>query len=125
MQQPVQPNNYSEWKAAIGAALKRHRDRSGRSLQSTASHAEINPELLRSIEKGSGYLTLQQLYRLSRSLNIPIGQLLLDTDAASKTGQVHDFMEAFDRIEDTELKNQIQTLVHTIVARFSDTSDMR
>ncbi len=109
------PENYSEWKSSIGIAIKQRRERANKSLGETASRAQISPELLRSIESGKGYLTLQQLFRLSQALEVPISQLLLGTGSESTAAEAREFMSAFKQIKDPELKDQISSLVSTMV----------
>ena len=110
---------YADWKTAVGSALRRHRESRGISLDDAASGARIRPELLLSIESGQGYLTLQQLYRLSRALKVPIGQLLLETDPAPLADDERDFIDAFSRIKDPKLKDQISALVTTVLRHAS------
>ena len=113
---------YTDWKAAIGVALKRYRETSGLTLNEAASGAKIRPELLHSIESGHGYLTLQQLYRLSHALNVPLSQLLLDTETRPVTSEVRDFIDAFSKIKDPKLKDQISDLVTTVLHHMSTDS---
>ena len=119
MPERVKPENYSEWKSSIGIAIKQRREQANKSLGDTASRAQIGPELLRSIESGKGYLTLQQLFRLSHALDVPISQLLLGTDVESTAAETREFMSAFKQIKDPELKNQISSLVSTMVQRLT------
>ncbi len=117
MKKRVDAGDYSEWKNTIGVAIRRRREQLKQSIENAATSAEISPELLHSIENGSGHLTLQQLYRLSRTLDVPMSQLLLGTEPAPATGDVGEFMDAFRRLKDPELKDQIFSLVSTMVDR--------
>ena len=115
MQETTDAKDYPQWKNAIGIAVRQQRKRIKRPLENAAILAQISPDLLRSIENGRGHLTLQQLYRLSHALDIPMSQLL-GTKPAPATGNARDFMDAFHQIKDPELKDRISSLVNTLVA---------
>ncbi len=120
MPKKVKLEDYYEWKSSIGIAIKERRERANKSLGETANRAQISPELLRSIESGKGYLTLQQLFRLSHALEVPISQLLLGTDSESTAAEAREFMSAFKQIKDPELKDQISSLVSTMVQHLTE-----
>ncbi len=111
MKHRVNAADYSEWKSSVGVAIGRRRHHIGRTVEQTAEKAQISPELLNSIETGGGHLTLQQLYRLCRVLEIPMSQLLLGADPVSTSAETSEFIHAYNQIKDPELKNQISSLV--------------
>ena len=114
MKKRVGDKDYPQWKSSIGVAVRQRREQLKQSLKNTASRAQINPDLLLSIESGRGHLTLQQLYRLSRALDTPMSQLLLGTEQTPTTGDVREFMEAFHQLKDPILKDRISSLVNTM-----------
>ena len=120
MQKRVGDKDYPQWKSSIGVAVRQRREQLKKSLKNTASHAQINPDLLLSIESGRGHLTLQQLYRLSCALDTPMSQLLLGTERTPTTGDVREFMEAFHQLKDPVLKDRISSLVNTMVAPLTE-----
>ena len=115
MSQRVTSADYSEWKSAVGLAIGARRQHLGRSIEEVAENAQISPELQRSIESGSGHLTLQQLYQLCRALNASISQLLLETGPASVAADTREFIDAYNQIKHPQLKDQISALVSAMV----------
>ena len=109
--QRLAARDYSEWKSSVGLAIGARRQYLGTSIEQVAENAQIGPELLRSIEQGSGHLTLQQLYRLCRVLEVPIAQLLLGADPASSSADAAEFIDTYNQIKDPQLKNRISALV--------------
>lgn len=120
MKKRIGDKDYPQWKSSIGVVVRQRREQLKQSLKKTASRAQINPDLLLSIESGRGHLTLQQLYRLSCALDTPMSQLLLGTERTPTTGDVREFMEAFHQLKDPKLKDRISSLVSTMVAPLTE-----
>ncbi len=68
----------TELAAHVGAAVGRHRAARGLSLGDLARESGLSRTILARIESGTGNPSLDTLWRISRALDVPLGDLLPD-----------------------------------------------
>jgi transcriptional regulator with XRE-family HTH domain len=68
---------------AVGALVRKLRDKAGHSLASLAAAAELSPGLLSQIERGIGNPSFTTLIKLAHALEVPVGKFFV---SETKTG---------------------------------------
>lgn len=70
-----------ELTARVGRLIRGHRAAQGISLAELATRSELSRTILARIERGEGNPSIGTLWRVSRALNLPLGDLLVDAPA--------------------------------------------
>jgi len=92
----------------VGRLVRGHRAAQGLALSELAARSELSRTILARIERGEGNPSIGTLWRVSRALRIPLGDLLVET-AAPRTRVIRaDEGEAMD-----DPSGMVGRLVHT------------
>ena len=110
---------YSALTHAIGLEITRCRQQRGLTVEETARRADISVASIQAIEAGHARLTLRQLHRLGQVFDTSLFALLAGSAQEPDTAESREFIDAYDRIKDRVLKDQISTLVSTVAMRLS------
>lgn len=74
----------SELSGRLGRTIHAHRSAKGLSLAGLATESGLSKSILAKIESGEGNPSVETLWRLSRALAVPMGELL-ETDSGPRT----------------------------------------
>ena len=68
----------SDYRAIVGAAIRKERTRAGLTQERLAEKADLHPNYMGRVERGEEHVSLSALRRIAKALNVRVRHLVHD-----------------------------------------------